>query len=166
MKKRLLAVVAALFVAGASSAFASAALGAQGGVVVGGGAGNGAITFKLSDVPCVFALDAVFGGSYLSVGLTADWWIANPKIDGTWGYYYGVGLAGAVDLASGENYSFAQVAVGPRAFVGTNVFILDGFLELYAQVAYQPMAYFGGSNSSVNFGWLSFPVNAGFRVWF
>ncbi len=165
MKKRLLAVVAALFVAGASSAFASAALGVQGGYVAGGGTGNGAITFKVSDVPCVFALDAAFGGSYLSVGLTADWWIANPKIDGTWGYYYGVGLAGAASLSSSGDYSFAQFGFGPRAFVGTNVFILNGFLELYAQLAYQPMFYVGGDSGFYG-NFLSFPVNLGFRFWF
>lgn len=160
MKKRILAVIAALFVVGATSAFATTGIGVQGGYTV-GGSGGAALTFKLSNVPAVFAVDAYLGSNAFSIGGTADWWIANPKIEGTWGFFYGVGAAASISFVSN---SYGGFGFGPRAFIGTNVFLVNGFLELYAQVAYQPMFWItsGGFNASL----LSFPINGGFRIWF
>lgn len=165
MKKRLLAALAALFIAGTSSIFA-VGIGAQGGYTIGGGAG-GALTFKLDDFPAVFAVDAAFG-NYTSIGVTADWWIQNPELAsgsvGSWNYFYGVGLAGSVAMSE----DIFGLNLGVRAVLGTNVFLFDDFLEFYAQVAYQPT--FGialsGDYGNAGFNWLGFPVNAGFRVWF
>lgn len=168
MKKRILAVIAALFVAGATGAFATTGVGVQGGYIV-GGSGAGALTFKLSNVPAVFAVNGAFSTNSIDVGLTADWWIGNPKISGTWGYFYGVGLAANVNLANdGNAYGYGGFGFGPRAVLGTNVFLINGFLELYAQVAYQPMFYLyaNSNNAGLTAIWVSFPINAGFRIWF
>lgn len=158
MKKKLFAVLAAFVIAGTTSVFAKTGIGAQGGFVAGENAPGGALTFKLESIPCVFAVDAMLG-SYTSVGVTADWWIANPKIEGSWGYYYGVGLAGSVNI--GENSG--SVGVGARALVGTNVYLLDNFLELYLQAAWQPMLWIA---DPITPNFFCIPVNIGFRFWF
>lgn len=168
MKKRILAVIAALFVAGATGAFATTGVGVQGGYIV-GGSGAGALTFKLSNVPAVFAVNGAFSTNSIDVGLTADWWIGNPQISGAWRYFYGVGLAANVNLANdGNGYGYGGFGFGPRAVLGTNVFLINGFLELYAQVAYQPMFYLyaNSNNAGLTANWVSFPINAGFRIWF
>lgn len=161
--KKVLAVLAVLFAVGSTKVFATG-LGVQGGYNP-SGFGGAAVTFKLDNVPCVFAADLGISSSYFNIGLTADWWIANPKIEGTWGWYYGVGLAGTVKLA---NNSYGGVGFGPRALIGTNVFLFDGFLELYAQAAYQPMVWIWANkdDGGIGFDWISIPLNIGFRVWF
>lgn len=157
--KKLLAVLAVLIVMGTTSVFALG-IGAQGGANVGGGVhGNGALTFKLDDKPFVFALDVNPYPNWFGVGLTADMWLANPKISGDLGYFYGWGLAGSVDL--GTNY--LGLNVGARLLAGLNFKLLDGFIELYVQGAWQPtLAILPG----IGFDLFSFPVNGGIRFWF
>lgn len=160
MKKKLLAVFAALFIAGTVNVFALG-IGAQGGYTVGGN-GGAAVTFKVDTLPCVFAADVAFANNYVAVGCTADWWMANPAIEGTWGYFYGVGVGGNIGLGDPTS-----LLVGPRLVAGTNLFLLDGFLELYLQAAWQPsftMAI-GSENADGHFVWGYIPVNLGFRVW-
>ena len=155
--KKLLSVLAVLFVMGTTSVFARTGLGLQGSLATGGSTqAGGGVTFKLSNVPCVFAV-ALPSFDPLVVGVSADWWIQNPTIQGTWGYYYGVGLAGA--LVVGDN---SAASFGGRALIGTNVFIID-FLELYLQGAWQPMfTISNGAHPNL----VNFPFDIGFRFWF
>ena len=153
--KKLLSILAVLFVLGTANVFALG-IGAQGGYTV-NGAPSGAVTFKVDGVPCVFAVNADIG-NVTTVGVTADWWIANPVIEGTWHYYYGVGLAGGVALGDVN-----AIFVGGRALVGTNVFLINNFLELYLQAAWQPgISIVNGIHPTYN----QVPVNVGFRFWF
>lgn len=156
MKKRILSLVAVLFIASSVSVFAKTGIGVQGGYTIGGMSGA-AVTFKVDALPCVFAVDLGFGSDYFAVGGTADWWIANPTITGTWKFYYGVGLAASVGLGDPLGLS-----VGARALLGTNIFLLDNFLELYLQLAAQPTL---NILPDVGFA-MRVPVNAGLRVWF
>ena len=155
--KKLFTVLALLAVMGTAKIF-TFGIGAQGGYPLGG-----AVTFKADNLPCIFAVNA-FLGDVKGVGVTADWWIKNPTIQGTWGYYYGVGVGGTMHF--GDNYSF--LSVGPRAVLGTNVFALDKFLEFYVQAAYQPTfnMYLGGNDGKAFFDWIGFNAALGFRVWF
>ena len=155
--KKLFTVLALLAVMGTAKIFAFG-IGAQGGYPLGG-----AVTFKADNLPCIFAVNAYLG-DVTGVGVTADWWIANPTIQGTWGYYYGVGVGGTMLFA--DNYS--ALSVGPRALIGTNVFVLDKFLEFYVQAAYQPTfnMYLGGNDGKAFFDWIGFNAALGFRVWF
>ena len=157
MNKKIIALFLVVALASTGAVFAKTGLGLQGGYVVGGDAGA-AVTFKIDSLPCVFAVDLGFPAGGLSLGVTADWWIQNPKIEGTWGWYYGVGLAGSLSLGDVLNFG----AYG-RALVGTNVFLLDKFLELYLQAAWQPGLYIA---SGIHPVLVSFPINAGFRFWF
>ncbi len=152
MKKKFLTVLALLAVLSTSRVFALG-IGAQGGYPLGG-----SFTFKVDKLPCVFAVDLFSVPNGLNVGVTADWWIANPKIEGTWGYFYGVGVGGNVFL--GEPFAFN---IGPRIVVGTNIFLFDKFLELYLQASYQPMLHIG---NTFDFDWWGFGGAGGFRVWF
>ena len=159
--KKLFSVLAVLFVLGTVNVFALG-IGPQGGYTV-GGAGNGALTFKVDSIPCVFAVTADIG-NVTSVGLTADWWVANPKIEGTWGYYYGLGLAGSAVVGNDSGAMFA----GGRALVGTNVFFINNFIELYLQIAWQPGVAIagGGGNGGIHPVLNQFPINLGLRFWF
>ena len=157
--KKLFSVLAVLFVLGTTSVFAKTGIGLQGSLATGGStSAGGGVTFKLSNVPCVFAV-AVPSFNPLAVGISADWWIANPVIEQTWHYYYGVGVAGAVLLAD----SGSVLSIGGRAVIGTNVFLINNFLELYLQGAWQPMfTIANGANPTL----MNFPFDLGFRFWF
>lgn len=161
MKNRFLALVGLLVVAGTAQLFAWG-IGVQGGASV-GGAGGAAVTFKLDESPLVFAVDASFYSNYIGIGATADYWIQNPEVMdvsfGSWKWYYGVGLAAGVGL--GDNYF--NFSVAPRALVGTNLFIMDNFLEFYTQLAYQPTLSIGDDG---RFALINFPIVGGVRFWF
>lgn len=155
--KKILSVLAVLFVLGTANVFAkgSTGIGAQAGYPLGG-----ALTFKVSSAPCVFALDFAAHNESIGIGLTADWWIANPKIEGTWGYYYGVGLYSGLGMG-GNNFN---ATVGPRAFLGTNVFLINSFFEIYLQGGWEPTLTIGNDGFTPNFA--GFFGNLGFRFWF
>ena len=154
--KKLFSVLAVLFVLGTVNVFALG-IGPQGGYTV-NGAPSGAVTFKVDSIPCVFAVTFDIG-NVSSVGVTADWWIANPKIEGTFGYFYGVGLAGSAVVGEDTGAMF----VGGRALVGLNIFLLNKFLEPYIQVAWQPgIIIHDGIHPTFN----QIPLNVGLRFWF
>ena len=157
--KKLFSVLAVLFVLGTVKVFALG-IGPQGGYAV-QGAPSGALTLKVDSLPCVFAITADFTEP-VALGVTADWWVANPKIEGTWGYFYGLGLAGSVTVGENAGAIFA----GGRAFVGTNIFLLNNFIELYLQAAWQPgvSIHNGGVTPVITKG--AFPINLGLRFWF
>ena len=155
--KKLLAVLAVLAVMGSAKIFAFG-IGAQGGYPLGA-----SVTFKTDNLPCIFAADVAIG-DVTGFGLTADWWIANPTIQGTWGYYYGVGLGGKMYMGDGWSY----LNIGPRAVLGTNIRLLNNFLELYVQAVYQPTfnVNISGDSGQAGFHWNGFGAAGGFRVWF
>ncbi len=158
MNKKIIALFAVLFLVGSASVFA-VGIGVQGGYVI-GEKGNGALTFKLNS-PYLFAVEVgPFGSNGVSVGVTGDAWIRNPKLVGPFGYFYGFGLA--VNAAVAGNA--AQFGVGPRLVGGLNLFLVKHF-ELYAQIAWQPTIMIGG-NPTINPIIACFPVNIGFRFWF
>lgn len=159
--KKLFTVLSVLFVLGTANVFATG-IGAQFNANVTDGYmfPGASLTFKLDKVPCVFAADLTVKNSVFAAGLTADWWLANPKIEGTWGYYYAIGVGGSVWFANGQ---YGMVTVGPRAVAGTNVFLLKGALEFYLQGAWQPIVVI---RDGVSFDPGNFPIAAGFRFWF
>lgn len=170
MNKKFIAVLAMLLGLGTASTFAVTGIGLQSGYELGAGVPL-AVTFKVQQLPCVFAVNAGFGSGYFSVGGTADWWAANPKINvkganGKWRWYYAFGAAAGVQIWSGNGYSGASVLLGPRAVIGTNYFI-NGSWEVYGQAAYQPTFYIGlGEGTYSGASWFYVPVNVGFRYWF
>jgi len=163
VNKRIIGVVALVLTLSAANVFA-VGIGAQAGYVAGPNYSNGALTFKLDNAPWVFALNVDhLSSNSLGIGLTADRWLANPILDSPLAYYYGWGLAGSF---SAQNDEYSNLFLGVRALVGINAFVVHNFLELYAQVAWQPgvnihTAYDSGANMVI----ISFPVNIGFRFW-
>lgn len=139
-------------------------IGAQAGYVAGPNHSNGAVTFKLDTAPWVFALNIDgLSNDYLGIGLTADRWLANRTIETPLAYYYGWGLAGSLVSA---NDKYTNVFLGVRALIGMNMFVVDKFLELYAQVAWQPgIAINLDGKDGMFLNPISFPVNIGFRFW-
>lgn len=161
MKKKLLAVLAAFVIAGTANVFALG-IGAQGGYSAGTNHVGGALTFSVAS-PWYFAvtLDGIGNGG-LAVGLTADNWLKNPKIEGTWGWYYGWGAAGSVAIGSNT----LALGVAPRLLIGTNVRLAKVF-ELFLQVAWQPTLNLAVSpDFDLDFNAFCIPANFGFRFWF
>lgn len=156
--KKIFAVIAALLVMGTANVFAKTGVGLQAGTSIVGGGFGGAVTLKLESLPCVLGV-RIASFSPLAVGVTGDWWIANKNLGGPVNYYYGVG--GAVGLVAGNDV-FAFSVAG-RAFTGLNAFFIDGFLEPFIQIAWQPgITIANGINPTL----LDFPVDLGFRFWF
>lgn len=156
--KRFLSLAGVLLVLGCARVFAFG-VGLQGGLGIGNTtSGSGAVTFKLDGVPCVFAV-SVPSFNPFALGVTADWWIGNPVIQNSWHWFYGVGLAGAVSFSD----SAASFAVGARALIGTDVFLLKDVIEFYAQVAWQPMIVL---TNGINPNLFNIPIDLGFRFWF
>lgn len=163
MNKRIFSVLILVFAIGTVNVFAFG-IGAQAGYVAGPNYSNGALTFKLDTAPWVFALN-IDGVSdhYLGIGLTADMWLKNKMIERPLAYYYGWGLAGSFVVAD-ENYT--NVFLGGRALIGINAFVVDKFLELYAQVAWQPgVNIYLADDNGFELVTISFPINIGFRFW-
>ncbi len=160
MKKRFLGALLALAVVGSASVFATG-IGVQGGYNPTSGAAGAALTFKLDSFDGVFAVDASFAnGQFQAAGLTVDYWLQNPRLTGMIHYYWGPGLAVSYWTQAPAIY------VAFRAVAGVNVFPVK-FLELYAQVAWQPGIYINfNSGVGTTDWWKSFPVNAGVRFWF
>lgn len=165
MKKRLLVLMMVLAI-GTSGVFAagsgkSFAVGAQTGYPLGG-----ALTFKVEQLPCVFAANFYSWDGKTDIGLTADWWIANYPITGPWGWYYGVGVFGGVeiyDVADNSEDYFGAV-FGPRVFIGTNVVLLDDFLEFFLQGGWGPTFCISNKGFAPDFARPI--VELGFRFWF
>jgi hypothetical protein len=163
MNKKLLSVAALVLTLGAANMFA-VGIGAQAGYVAGPNASNGALTFKLDETPWVFALNVEgISSNYLGIGITADRWLANKTIEAPLAYYYGWGLAGSAIFTESD---YSAIFLGGRALIGLNAFVVDDFLELYAQAAWQPGVNIRfHDNSSVELVTISFPINIGFRFW-
>ncbi|MBP5567908.1 MAG: hypothetical protein J6X54_01650 [Treponema sp.] len=157
--KKLFSVIAVLLTLSTASIFAKTGVGLQGGATIGNAiGGTGAVTVKPSDrLPWVFAI-TVPSFNPFAIGLTADYWIDTPTFSRNFGWYYGVGLAAAFYTGDPGLFGF-----GARAVVGIQGFLLNKFLELYAEIAWQPMFFIsGGFHTQL----LAFPINLGFRFWF
>ncbi len=171
MKKKLVSFMVLAMLAGSAQLFAWG-IGLQGGG--GPGAGGGlAVTFKLDQLPLVFAADIGFGGGF-GIGATADYWIMNPTIMdwdwGAWNWFWGAGAGANVFFYSG----YTGLNVGPRIFAGMNLEFLKGaaswldHLEVFLQATWQPMFHFGFGDASDGFHFwaLYIPITAGVRMWF
>ena len=87
--KKLTVFLALLLVLTTTSVFALG-IGAQAGYV--GGGPGGALTFKLDTAPWVFAVNVDSLVNPLSIGGTADMWLANKNFACPFNYYYGWGV--------------------------------------------------------------------------
>lgn len=129
MNKKILVVAALLMVVCVGGAFAWA-IGVQGGGGVGGN-GGGAITFKLDQLPLVFAADFAGNSNYFVIGVTGDYWfIGNPTIVdtgiGPFGWFLGGGAGVALRIWDND---FGMRVAG-RLPIGLNMMIGAGSIEI------------------------------------
>ena len=155
MNKKIVIVAALLMVVCVGGAFAWGI-----GVQAGGGypnPGNVAVTFKLDQLPLVFASNFYIGNSFY-VGITGDYWFLNDTLVGPLNWYIGGGLGlgfGGFD----DNFALNMAA---RLPIGLNMFLVDNFIEPYFQVV--PGL---GLNFLPSFGaGFVFDANLGIRFWF
>jgi len=163
MKKRILGLALAIML------ISTAGLSAFGvGLQFNGNAGTTfdpgvSLTFKLDQVPLVFAASWNIGESVQTIGLTGDYWLFNKPITnvgsvGKLNWFLGLGFFANMIFANDFN-----MAAGIRIPFGLNMFIADGVFEPYIQVA----PSFGIKViPSLGADKLFWPVSAGFRIWF
>ncbi len=161
--KKLIALIFTLFAAG--NAFALG-IGPQLDVTPGFGDGETycaaglACSIKMDNQPVVFAVctDWDFLGNTFDGTLTADWWLFNPALSGTFSIFGGLGAAFGASVCEED----AVLTLAPRAVLGTSWILYDGFSEIFIQAAAQPEARIG---TSTDFA-LKVPVNVGTRFYY
>ena len=116
MKKKLIAILVLALVVSTVSVFAFG-IGVQGGGGIGGG--GLAVTFKLDQLPYVFAADLTIAGDYFFIGGTADLWMMNANLAGPVNYFVGGGLGASVGVGGDDLY----LNVSPRVVAGLNMLI-------------------------------------------
>ncbi len=161
MKSKVLGLVAGLAV------FASTGLFAFGiGLQLNGNAGEVfapgvAVTFKVDSIPLVFAAN-YFAGDTTTVGLTGDYWGLNRKLVSIGrvplNWFFGIGFFANAVFA--DEFSMTG---GMRLPLGLNMFLLDGFMEPFLQIAPSfGLTFIPSIGADRPF----FPISAGFRLWF
>ena len=137
MNKKILIVAALLMVVCVGGAFAWA-IGIQGGGGVGGN-GGAAITFKLDNVPLVFAADFYARSNYFTFGITGDYWfIEDTIVDtgiGPFGWFLGGGVGVAFRFWDNDSYKKDDhdgfgIRVTGRLPIGLNMMIAAGPVEI------------------------------------
>lgn len=163
MKKKLLILVAVLFVSTTTSVFAFGI-----GLQYNGNAGrvftNGAaVTFKIDSIPLIFAANWVFDEDYSQFGITGDYWILNNKITnvGSASLNWFVGIGAFANFVFPDD-EFVFVG-GMRIPVGLNMFIGNGVFEPFVQVAPSFGVQIVPKLATED---MFFPISIGFRVWF
>ena len=118
------------------------------------------VTFKLDELPVVFAANLGIRDNTVSLGLTGDWWMFDKQIDSSLPvkWFFGYGFYGHLGFGNDLNLS-----LGGRLPIGLNAFFADGFVEPYLQVAPSIGIVL---SPSVEFPDWSIPVSVGVRFWF
>jgi hypothetical protein len=159
MSKKILVLISALMTLCAAQAFAWG-IGVQGGYGLGTvPGGNVMLTAKFDQLPLIgLGVSGLNGGSNLSIGLTADWWLIKEPLAGALGIYLGPGAY--LGLHTG-NAAIAQFLAGIRLPVGLQLYPFK-WLELFIEIA----PYVGASidtNIELDYGLMG---AFGLRFWF
>lgn len=160
MKKQILVLSFILvFFLLATSAFALG-LGVSAGLPIGQGmpGNNVMVSLKLDNFPLLIGAGAQIGSHYSSIGLTLDYWIANKALTGPLNWYIGAGAYGIIGLGSPSSLD-----IGARIPIGLNLFVFDGVLELFTELA---PALGVGISDPLRFPVLGVQSAFGFRIWF
>jgi hypothetical protein len=157
MKGKVLVLIIAFAVIGTGSAFALG-IGVAAGLPVGEGlpGNNIMLSLKLDSTPLLFGIGAEIGSNYTSIGITADYWLANASLAAPLNYY--LGLGGYLGVALGNT---TVLSAGARIPIGLNIFVLRSF-EIFIEVA--PALGVGFSNP-IKFPQVGIQGAFGFRVW-
>ncbi len=144
MKKTAILVLIALVVL-STGAFAAGgfAIGGEGAWYFAGTGGLPAgamLMLKLPQFPLMLGIGVTFP---LSVGLTADYWIAQGTIVSIFAWYVGVGGYASIDVSP------VDVSVGGRIPIGLQIWPLGKTLEIFLEAA--PAV--GVSFIPTEFGW-------------
>ena len=125
-------------------------------------AAGASCTLKTDSIPLYFTFETNydFYADTFDIGIGADYWFCNPQIAANWGWFLGAGAFASAGIEKDD----ALVNIAPRAVLGTNFTLFDGFLELFVQAAAQPSLQFDIRDSDVNF-LMEIPVAFGIRIW-
>lgn len=142
MNKKILIVVALLMVVCVGGAFAWG-IGIQGGWNM-GIPGNVAITFKLDQLPLIFAGNFYVGDHLFAVGLTGDYWFLNDNIVGPLNWFIGAGAGIAIRIYD-DGYEHKKekthFGISGRVPVGLNMMLPAGPVEIEPYVQLVPQLW-------------------------
>lgn len=125
-------------------------------------AAGASFSFKTDRFPLAFAFETnydFFLNSF-DAGISADWWLCNPVIHGNWSFFAGAGAF----IGTRIHTDGAVFSAAPRAVLGTNLTLFDGFLELFVQAAAQPEFQYDFQDAGCGFRF-AVPVAFGIRIW-
>lgn len=167
MKQRLGLLLAVFIVAGSTQLF-SFGLGLQGNFNAGEVFAPGiAITMKFEEVPLYFAVNWRIEDKVQTVGMTADYWALNKQIvqigDAPLNWFFGLGAFCNLTFDQNDNAEAFRPSLGLRVPVGLNMYLADGVIEPFVQVAPSFGVHLIPSIGADNVYW---PISLGFRVWF
>jgi hypothetical protein len=156
MKRILILVVAALLCAStASFAAGGFAIGGEGALYIAGSGGLPAgamLALKLPQFPLMLGIGVSWP---LSIGLTADYWIAHGNIVSIFDWYVGVGGYASLDVNP------VDISIGGRIPIGLQIWPIGKTLEIFLEAA--PAV--GVSFIPTGFSW-HLQGALGFRFWF
>jgi hypothetical protein len=156
MKKILiLALIALIGCSTAAFAAGGFAIGGEGALYIAGNGGLPAgamLSLKLPQFPLMLGIGVSWP---LSVGLTADYWIAHGNIVSILDWYVGVGGYASVSVSP------VDINVGGRIPIGLQVWPIGKTLELFIEAAPAVGVYF----IPTGFDW-HIQGAAGLRFWF
>ena len=122
-----------------------------------------ACSIKLDRLPLIFSIstDLNLFNKEVILGLTSDYWLFNPYTTNSFKFFIGTGINIETIICS-DNFG---LEVSPRAILGVNYLLFDGFFELFLQQGIE----FGIknmflSNSKTEYK-INLPIELGFRVW-
>ena len=122
-----------------------------------------ACSIKLDRLPLIFSIstDLNLFNKEVILGLTSDYWLFNPYITNSFKFFIGTGINIETIICS-DNFG---LEVSPRAILGVNYLLFDGFFELFLQqgVEFGIKNMFLGNNETEYK--INLPIELGFRVW-
>jgi hypothetical protein len=173
VNKKALILTSALLGTGMAQAFALG-IGAQtGGMYRGGGtprdgfSWNAAFTLKGDYAPWALAVDFFLQENRFDMGLTADLWLGEERIEEPFYWFWGFGLSGSAHFV-GDRALYG----GIRVPVGVYASLAERFIEPYLQIApgaglnidTDTSSDTAGNQKRMRLFW-SVPVNLGVRFW-
>lgn len=97
---------------------------------------------------------------FFTVRAAADYWILNPSITDYMHFFFGAGALCGANMYSKK----IDLVFAPRALLGLNWVLFDGFLEPFLQITAQPAFALDFADNTCNF-LIEVPVAIGVRIW-
>lgn len=167
MRKKLGILFFLVTIAGSANLF-SMGIGLQGNYNAGEFFAPGiAVTFKLDSTPFYYAVNWRIEEKVQNIGVTADYWVLNKNLvylaNSPLNIFFGIGGFCNLTFNQNDGADAFESSLGLRVPVGVNMYLADGVIEPFVQVAPSFGLRFIPAIEADKVYW---PISAGFRIWF